>query len=107
MRRFARPLAVWALLVFGLVVHAFAAGLLRGRVAPPLCASPVRIDLNRATAAEIAVLPGIGRARAEAVVLHRVRHGRFRSLAELDLVAGFGPETIAGIASFVELSPPR
>ena len=46
------------------------------------------LDLNRATAAELERLPGLGRKRAEEVVAERVRRGGFRSLEEcLNLAA--------------------
>ena len=64
---------------------------------PPLPAhersAPV-LDLNRATKAELRLLPGLGDALAQRVVEHRDRHGRFRSLEELRHVAGIGPKTL-------------
>jgi len=53
------------------------------------------IDLNSASAAELAALPGIGAQRATAIVDHRLVHGRFRDVDGLDAVRGVGPSTIA------------
>lgn len=56
------------------------------------------IDVNCASVAELSTLPGVGRTRARALVLHRVRHGPFRSLADLTAVDGLGPATVAELA---------
>jgi competence protein ComEA len=50
----------------------------------------LRIDVNRASAAELEALPGIGPARAAAIVARRERHGPFASLADLAGAAGLG-----------------
>lgn len=49
-----------------------------------------RIDLNRASAAELMRLPGIGRSRAEAILAHRQR-SPFRSPGDVVQVKGIGP----------------
>lgn len=66
-------------------------------------AEPAVLDLNRATVAELALLPGIGPHRARAIVLHRVRHGRFRSIEELGEVDGLGKVTVQRIAARIQL----
>ncbi len=86
-----------------LCVRLFAAGMLTGRRGGPIVI-PVRIDLNRAPLAELMALPGIGHVRAEAIILHRVRHGPFRRLEDLRSVDGIGPETVAELVPFVLLS---
>lgn len=58
-------------------------------------ATPIRIDINRARVAELMVLDGVGRVRAEQIVLHRVRYGPFRRMEDLLDVDGIGPETLA------------
>ncbi len=63
---------------------------------PPLL-QPVCIDVNRATVAELSALPGIGRGRARAIVLHRVRHGPFSTAADLAAVDGLGVATVEGL----------
>jgi len=82
-----------------LAVRAFAGGLLPPE--PTVVISPCRIDINRASAAELQVLPSVGPSRAEALVLDRVRNGQFRGLDDLQRVHGFGPETVAGLADYV------
>ena len=46
-------------------------------------------------------LPGIGRTRAAAVVLRRVRHGPFRVVEDLAVVEGIGSATVEGLREFV------
>jgi competence protein ComEA len=64
-------------------------------------AAPVRVDLNRADLPTLMSLPGIGRGRASAIILRRVRLGRFESLAELGRVDGLGPKTVAALRPFL------
>ncbi|GAB4138289.1 MAG: hypothetical protein Fur0037_03890 [Planctomycetota bacterium] len=90
-------LAVWALACAFLLVRAFAAGMLRKVPAEgPWTAR--RVDVNRAGIPELCTLPGIGPARARAIVLHRVRHGWFRGLPDLLAVDGIGPDTLRKLA---------
>ncbi len=56
----------------------------------PAC-PPARIALNHASAAELDRLPGIGPARAAAIVRYREVHGAFASVADLRLVPGINP----------------
>ena len=58
------------------------------------------------------LLDGIGRARAEQIVLHRVRYGPYRRLEDLLGVDGIGPETLQALRPFLEdplqrIEPPR
>lgn len=87
-----------------LLVRAFAAALLPPAGPGPW--SPSRVDVNRAGVPELCTLPGIGPARAEAIVLHRVRHGWFRSVEQLTEVDGLGAETVAALASHAVAGPP-
>ena len=60
------------------------------------------IDLNRASAQSLEVLPRIGPSRAAAIVRAR-RERRFESPESLQRVEGIGPRTIAGLAGWVEV----
>lgn len=96
MSRRRRLMVAWALLCFGLAVRALGAGLL-----PPVetvALRAVALDLNRARVEELALLPGLGRRRAEAIVLHRIRWGPFRSVAALAEVDGCGEITANRLA---------
>jgi competence protein ComEA len=63
------------------------------------------LDLNTASAAELAGLPGIGPALARRIVAHRAAHGRFRSVAQLEEVAGIGPATVKRLSGRVRATP--
>ncbi len=63
------------------------------------------IDLNAAGVAELDLLPGVGEATARAIIEHRTKHGRFRSIEELDRVPGIGPAKLARIRPLVTVGP--
>lgn len=50
-----------------------------------------KVDLNRATAAELDALPGIGPSKAAAIVKYREEKGPFRTVEDLLDVPGIGP----------------
>jgi competence protein ComEA len=66
----------------------------------------VRIDLNRATAAELESLPAVGPRRAQAIISDREERGPFRSIEDLDRVPGIGNGTIARIRGYLIVTPP-
>jgi competence protein ComEA len=59
------------------------------------------VNLNRATAAELEELPGVGPVLAERIVAHRERQGGFRSVADLQQVSGIGEKTFAELEDLV------
>ncbi len=62
-------------------------------------ACPRVVVVNRATAAELACLPGIGPALAARIVAVRKVHGPFLDLAELAGVPGLGPRRVTRLAN--------
>lgn len=70
---------------------------------PPAASSPV--DVNTATAAELAALPGIGPALARRVVEWRAAHGPFRGVDALNDVPGIGPATVERLRPLVRATP--
>ena len=65
------------------------------------------LDLNRESAATLEVLPGIGPARARAIVAERER-APFRSVDEVQRVRGIGPRTVERLRGLVVVAdPPR
>jgi len=92
---------LWAACTGLFLIRAFAAGLDHRAVEAPPLTEPARIDLNQARVPELTALAGIGRQRARAIVLHRVRRGPFARLSDLLAIDGIGPVTLAGLRSQV------
>ena len=63
----------------------------------PTAAAPV--NLNTATAAQIATLPGLGPKAAQRIVEYRQKNGGFKKIEELMNVKGIGEK------SFLKLKP--
>jgi competence protein ComEA len=66
---------------------------------------PGPVELNRASAEELAALPGIGPALARRIVEWRESHGPFRSAAELENVQGIGPRLRERLEPRLRLGP--
>lgn len=64
-----------------------------------------KLDLNRASTGDLERLPGIGPARARAIVRWREVHGRFRSVDDLLEVSGIGPATLERLRPLVAAGP--
>jgi len=63
------------------------------------------IDPNRADAATLESLPGVGPARALAILEARGRRP-FRCVEDLERVPGIGPRTLAGMAGLLGIGEP-
>ena len=73
---------------------------------PPKPAEPAGpIDLNRASAAELTRLPGVGPVLAARIVAARDSHGPFASVDELRRVSGVGPSKLAAFRDHLVVSP--
>ena len=59
------------------------------------------VNINTATAAELQLLPGIGEARARAVLALRKRSGGFKSVDELAQVKGIGATALDRMRPYV------
>lgn len=64
-----------------------------------------KIDLNRASAAELDKLPGIGPSKAKAIVEYREKQGAFRTIEELKRVKGIGDKTFESLKPFITAGP--
>lgn len=62
-----------------------------------------KIGLNSATANDLSTLPGIGPARATAIVAYRESHGPFASIEALTSVPGIGPATVDKLRPSLEI----
>ncbi len=65
-----------------------------------------RVDLDRATAEDLAAVPGIGPGLAGEVVRDREERGPFGFPEALLRVRGIGPARLARARPFLEASPP-
>jgi competence protein ComEA len=61
------------------------------------------LNLNTATKDELVALPGIGPAKAQAIVDYRNQHGPFRTVDELRKVKGIGEKLFLQIRSDVSV----
>ena len=96
--RGSRTLALCALVV----MLSSAAGM-AGAAGTAEAASPGVVNVNTATAHELARLPGIGEARAEALIAARKRLGGFENLEDLLEVRGVGEAGLARLRPHVTL----
>ena len=71
------------------------------RESPPPIADPRPLDLNRATVAELARLPGVGPGLAQRILEERERRGRFDSPDALRQIMGVGPKKLAALRDLV------
>ncbi|MFT3950402.1 MAG: helix-hairpin-helix domain-containing protein [Oscillospiraceae bacterium] len=58
-------------------------------------------DLNRVTAAELELIPGIGAVKAAAIVSYRDAHDGFARLSQLTEVSGIGEKTLALLSEYL------
>ncbi|HVO84302.1 MAG TPA: helix-hairpin-helix domain-containing protein [Syntrophobacteria bacterium] len=75
--------------------------------ASTLLALGMPADLNRVSAADLALIPGVSRSLGERIVAERARRGRYRSLEELNEVKGVGPATLERLSRHLVVGPAR
>lgn len=66
--------------------------------------SPQRIDINRAGAWLLEALPGIGPARAQAIIDYRRQNGPFSNTNGLIMIEGIGPATYEQIKDLITVT---
>ncbi len=75
-----------------------------GEDATPTATKPDgTLDLNRATAAELEELPGIGPVLAGRIVEHREAHGPFATVGDLREVQGVGEKTFQSLVDLLSV----
>ncbi len=67
------------------------------RVIEPVIRDASKVNVNVASADELATLPGIGEALAARIIAYRELHGPFARIEDLDAVTGIGPSVIERI----------
>ena len=65
------------------------------------------VNLNTATKDELIALPGIGPAKAQAILDYRAQHGGFHSVEELKDVKGIGAKRYERLKSELTVTPMR
>lgn len=56
-----------------------------------------KVNINTANSKELTTLPGIGQAKAEAIIKYRKMHGKFKDVNELKEVNGIGDKVLTKI----------
>lgn len=64
-----------------------------------------RLDVNRASRTQLMSLPGIGEARADAILAYRQEHGPFQNVQQLLKVPGIGPAVLRRFSDRVRADP--
>ena len=68
-------------------------------------AAPRKLDVNRATAAELVSIPGIGERLAQAIIDLRERKGSLTKLEDLLEVRGIGEKSLALLGEHLAVVP--
>lgn len=61
----------------------------------------VVVDLNKATVAELAGMPGIGEKMAQRIIAYRAKNGAFSKVEELMNVSGIGEKKLGRLRPFI------
>ena len=88
------------ILLLVLAVFLCAAGAQANKKIPP--AAP--LDLNSATSAQLAQLPGIGPAAAQSIVEFRTKSGPFRRVEDLLSIRGINQRKLDGLRPYVTVA---
>lgn len=72
-----------------------------------LSGRPQPVDLNRATAADLDHLPGVGPVLAKRMVEYRMSVGRFHAVEDLRAVKGIGKKKFERLKPFVTVTASR
>jgi competence protein ComEA len=68
---------------------------------PPGQTAPATVNVNSASLTELDALPGLGPARAAAILQYRQQHGSFASVDDLARVPGLGPAAVARLREYL------
>ncbi len=68
--------------------------------------SAAAVNINTASESELTALPGVGPAKAKAIVEYRKQHGSFKTLDELKNVKGIGEGIFAKLKNEASVAAP-
>jgi comEA protein len=74
---------------------------------PPAPTRAELINLNTSTAAQLALLPGIGPKTAELIIQYRQKAGGFKKIEEIMNVRGVGEKSFLRIRNLISVTPPK
>lgn len=63
-----------------------------------------KLNLNTASAQDLMLLPGIGPKKAETIIAWRDRRGKFKRVADLRRVKGFGAKTLKKLRPYLSVT---
>lgn len=69
-------------------------------------ASDVVVDINKASAADLVAVPGIGKALAQRIVDFREKNGPFREVDDLLKIQGIGEKSLEKLRPYLTCSKP-
>ena len=69
-------------------------------------AAPALVNINTASEEELIRLPGIGPAKAAAILLQRKKVGHFKRIEDVLRVRGIGRKLLARLRPLITLAPP-
>jgi competence ComEA-like helix-hairpin-helix protein len=67
----------------------------------------IKIDVNRAQAEDLEIVPGIGKKLAARIIADRNERGAFASVDDVARVSGIGPKLVERMKPFVRSEGPR
>lgn len=71
----------------------------KAQPSPVMLKAEKKLNINTASANQLIMLPGIGEAKANAIIAYRQQHGAFNSIAELGKVKGIGQKILSQLAN--------
>ena len=107
MKKIATLILATVLLSPSLVKSADGSSALEPSPAPLAATQTKKLDINRATLAELVAVPGIGTRMAQAIVDLRTKKGSFAKLDELQDVPGIKEKKLAALTPYLTVVPAK